>query len=378
MCEAPNKLPDGTLVACRECWQCKERRVDDWVGRCIAESQAALRTYSITLTYGRDEDDSSDHIRAALLTYSDVQKYLKRLRKSGYVVRYFAVGEYGSTKGRAHWHLIVFYYSNVEVIEERKHHNALVEAGLKKGKALPIPTGPVPEHEISTRPPGEKLQEVRFSEAHWQHGWSCWEELRDGYEASASRAVRYVCKYLTDADKADEFRQGHMGLSKKPPLGHEYFKRRAAEHVQQGLAPQDLFYTFPDVLDTKGKPKRFLLGGVSADNFLASYVEALTGIVRPRKPTPEDPPGSWNEYQGELWRWIEGYLTLQAPYSELVSEYLDGLAADMVENDKWLRKENEQKARREAEARRQRWGLMATPKLNGALGFIRAKGGGPL
>lgn len=334
MCEAPNKLPDGTLVACRECKQCSGRKIDDWTGRCIAESQAALRTFSITLTYGRDASNNPDHIRAAVLTYSDVQKYFKRLRASGYVVRYFAVGEYGSEKGRAHWHLIVFYGDNSHVIAEREEHNALVAAKQKRGKIRPIPDGPVPEHEISTRPPGEKLQEVRFSEAHWQHGWSCWEELLDGYDASAARAVRYVCKYLQKGRLTDEWQQNHMGLSKKPPLGDAYFRDLAQQHVLQGLSPQDLFYSYPDVLDAKGERKRFLLGGVTADNYLDYYLEALTGYAKPERPKE----GGKRErliYEADLLRWVlRAYNYKRRPNSELVEEYLDRLTAPLAEASK--------------------------------------------
>lgn len=306
MCTAPNKLPDGTLVGCRECWQCRETRIDDWVGRCIAESKAASRTFSITLTYGRDEKGQVDHLRAALLTYSDVQKYIKRLRKSGYDVRYFGVGEYGSAKGRAHWHLILFF------------------------------TGPVPDHEISTRAPNGDLREVRFSDQHWQHGWSLWEELLDGYDASAAGAVRYVCKYLVK-DSEDEASQ-MLGprMSKKPPLGDEWFRQRAAQYVKQGLAPQDLYYTFPDVFGKDGKRRRFRLAGVSADNFIRYYVEALTGAPMPPMPKAGDKHGRLH-YEVALTRWIYKALSPEArmPNSELVEEWLDALIAPLTEAQKY-------------------------------------------
>ena len=116
MCISPNTLSDGTQVACRNCWQCRADRINDWVGRCIAESKTAVASHAITLTYGRvhlsTENDAygdAEHPRAAVLTYSDVQKYFKLLRRHGYPLRYFAVGEYGSLKGRAHWHIIAFW-----------------------------------------------------------------------------------------------------------------------------------------------------------------------------------------------------------------------------------------------------------------------------
>ncbi len=332
MCIAPNTLPDGTEVGCRECWQCRERKIDDWVGRCIAESKTAKRTFSISLTYGRDEGDNVDHIRAALLTYSDVQKYFKRLRKSGYVVRYFAVGEYGSAKGRAHWHLIVFYYDNASVIADRKLYNAEVEAGLRRGKLLPVPSSAVPEHEISARGSDGDLRDVRFSDAHWQHGHAVWEELLDGYDASASRAVRYVCKYLLKDSQDDASQMLGPRLSKKPPLGDAYLRDLARRYVEQGLAPQDLFYSFADVRAKDGQLKRFLLGGVSADNFMSYYVEALTGHAMPVRPTGGGKHARL-EYEVALTQWIMRAISPAArmPNSALVEEWLDALIAPLNE-----------------------------------------------
>ena len=81
MCKAPLVLDDGTEVACRYCSQCVDRKITDWVGRNIAESKSAVKTFAVTLTYGRDRRGDVDHVRAFLLTYSDVQKYLKLLRR---------------------------------------------------------------------------------------------------------------------------------------------------------------------------------------------------------------------------------------------------------------------------------------------------------
>lgn len=230
MCANPRKLPDGIEAACHKCWQCRENRVNDWVGRCIAESKTALACHSITLTYGRDEAGNEDHLRAALLTYSDVQKYFKRLRKNGYPLRYFVAGEYGSEKGRSHWHLIAFW------------------------------TERVPPHELNKR----------FIEEHWKDGWSHW-------EAPSYASIRYVMKYISKDIGAAE-RQGHVSLSKKPPLGAAYFDWLAGEYVRQGLAPQDLFYWFPEAIDRRtGKPRLFHLakGSASADLFVAAYLRRI-------------------------------------------------------------------------------------------------------
>ena len=124
MCLNPILLPNGQEVACHQCWQCVRRRIDDWQGRCIAESLTSRAAHVVTLTYGRDRRyGAADHLQAAVLTYSDVQRFLKHLRGYGdraakkHPVRYFCCGEYGHMKGRAHWHCLLFWQGEVPDIE---------------------------------------------------------------------------------------------------------------------------------------------------------------------------------------------------------------------------------------------------------------------
>ncbi|MER9280545.1 hypothetical protein [Mesorhizobium sp. M0522] len=179
----------------------------------------------MTLTYG-----GGLTARSEVLTYSDVQKYLKRLRKSGHKFRYFAVGEYGSKKGRAHWHLILFYQSE----------------------------------------PPEMEMDARIDEKHWPHGFSQW-------EIASNASMRYCVKYLYKDAGADESKQAKFVLSKNPAIGVPYFRKLAMDYALQGVSPRDSFYWFPDVLNSKtGKPEQFYLSKISAAGavFLSSFVEA--------------------------------------------------------------------------------------------------------
>jgi len=223
MCLAPIMIPTGQEIACRNCWQCRAAKVDDWVGRNTAESLTARASHSITLTYGPDENGNEDHIRAKVLTYSDVQKFIKRLRKDGYPCRYFACGEYGDEKGRAHWHLMIYWL------------------------------GAVPDVPL----------EKRFTLEQWKHGWAY-------FEMPHENSVRYICKYITK-NIGKEGRQAKMAMSKKPPLGAAYFQQRANWYVDQGLAPKEPFYSFPDILDGKGNAQKFYLKGASREIFLRAY-----------------------------------------------------------------------------------------------------------
>ncbi len=251
MCIAPNTLPDGTQVACHECWQCREQAINDWVGRNIAESKTSTACHAVTLTYGRGRANEILHERAVILTYSDVQKYLKLLRRHGFPVRYFVTGEFGSLKGRAHWHIMLYW-------QER-----------------------VPEHVL----------DENFMEQHWPHGWSFWTR-------PTAHAVRYNCKYI-QKDMGEAERQGHLAMSKKPPLGAAYFQQVAEQYVRQGLAPQTLEYSFPEVRRRKADGRLevvpFMLKDRSGELFLDGFMQ------------------KWREaYPGQPW-----------PRSVLLEEYLD-------------------------------------------------------
>lgn len=202
--------------------QCFSVRAQDWVGRCIAESRTSVANRFVTLTYGGGLVPSSE-----VLTYSDVQKYLKRLRKAGHKFRYFAVGEYGSAKGRAHWHLILFYQAE---------------------------------------PPGGYLH-ARSDEKHWPHGFS-------QSEVASNASIRYCVKYLYKDLGSDEAKQAKFVLSKNPAIGVPYFRKLGMDYAKQGVSPRDNFYWFPDVRNSKtGLPEKFYLSKQSA--VMAEYMRSF-------------------------------------------------------------------------------------------------------
>lgn len=214
MCRTPNRLDDGTEVACRKCWQCKRNRVNDLVGRCIAESKYAKQTYAVTLTYANDAG-----VNAVSLVYKNVQDFMKRLRKR-YKVRYICAGEYGTAKGRAHWHIILFF----------------------KGEAPKIE------------------QDVRVNWEYWTHGFSY-------FQQPDWKGFQYVLKYVlkdTDLDSADS----HLAMSKKPPLGYEFFEQMAKEHVQQAILPRSYKYKIAGVRKDNGTEKVFMMQGKTRENFM--------------------------------------------------------------------------------------------------------------
>lgn len=223
MCVEPTILDSG-LVECRYCWQCQKDRVNDLVGRCIAEQTTSTETFAVTLTYDDNKlpDDRKAH--AGVLVYKDVQDFLKRLRKQYPTVRYIVAGEYGSKKGRAHWHMILFFY----------------------GKA--------PKLKIETR------EMWKF----WPWGFSYFQ--KPDYEG-----LKYVLKYVLK-DQDAKTSTGHLAMSKKPPLGFMWFQELAEKHVKQGIAPQTFSYSFPDQFDKNGKRRKFRLRGVMREKYLEQYL----------------------------------------------------------------------------------------------------------
>lgn len=245
MCTQPVTLRSGQVIACRECEQCKATRRSDWIGRCIAESKTYPNANVVTFSYGAEYirnrryldhagskaslkvGASALNLHAQQLFYSDFQDLLKRWRKRNkFPLRFLCVGEYGTEKERAHWHAILWW------------------------------KGDVPEHQLKTE---------MYHQEHWKHGFSYWDALTG---ASANYVVKYIRK-----DVDDDSAQTNFSMSRSPALGRFYFETLAARYVEQGLAPQDASYSFPEVVNSKGERYQYWLHNVSLDQFLASYVD---------------------------------------------------------------------------------------------------------
>lgn len=233
MCITPCYLDDGTEVACRYCWQCKENRVNDLVGRCIAESRYAKKTYAVTLTYANEAG-----VNAVTLTYKDIQVFMKRLRRRYGKVRYICAGEYGTEKGRAHWHIGLFFYEN------DPHPQNMPQ--LRFGEELPP-------------------NEYRVDWEPWEHGFSYFQEPQfDGGD------FRYLMKYAIkdqDLDSSDR----KLSMSKKPPLGHQFMMDLAKRHVDEAVIPRSYKYKIAGVRKNNGQEKIFMMQGQTREDFMTAF-----------------------------------------------------------------------------------------------------------
>lgn len=114
MCAQPFR-PGGLVeYACGGCSPCHINRKRLWTSRLMLESHQHEVSSFVTLTYNEENVPSDGSLHAP-----DVTNFLKRLRWNLGLqrVRYFAVGEYGESTWRPHYHLALFGVMDQDLIE---------------------------------------------------------------------------------------------------------------------------------------------------------------------------------------------------------------------------------------------------------------------
>ncbi len=97
------KYPDGLLVPCGRCVECRIAKAREWETRLVHESKYYEKKCFVTLTYN-NECLPKDYS----LKKKELQKWIKRLRKRTKAkIKYYACGEYGTQKWRPHYHIII-------------------------------------------------------------------------------------------------------------------------------------------------------------------------------------------------------------------------------------------------------------------------------
>lgn len=97
--------PRTLYLKCGRCVECEINKTREWATRICLEAKHHDKNCVLTLTY------SSEHCPKGLVK-KDVQDFLKRLFKNEKLkgVKRFYCGEYGSKRGRPHYHCILFGY----------------------------------------------------------------------------------------------------------------------------------------------------------------------------------------------------------------------------------------------------------------------------
>lgn len=107
LCKNPYIAPGRKAHGCGQCLPCRVNRRAIWAHRILLESMEHSDNAFITLTYDEQHIPPGDDLRPG-----DLQKFFKKLRKSfaPRKLRYFAIGEYGETTYRPHYHAALFGY----------------------------------------------------------------------------------------------------------------------------------------------------------------------------------------------------------------------------------------------------------------------------
>lgn len=222
--------PEVMLIPCGQCIGCRIRQREDWTTRIELEARQYLpeEVWFITLTYNDEhvpgmilktgellrgsqyvwKPGSEKPESVQILLYTDVQKFLKRLRKASRErLRYFIAGEYGEQTARPHYHMILYGWHPTDL----KHLYKIQHNGYYTSKWMEDIWG---------------MGNIQIAQA-------------------TPETYRYVAGYVTkkmyeiDGEKANVYYE--LGqpkpfacMSLKPGLGDQYYQEHKKEIWRQG------------------------------------------------------------------------------------------------------------------------------------------------
>jgi len=232
-------------VSCRKCWQCKRKRVNDFVGRALCEAAYSDYTMSLTLTYAPDRSDGADKY----LTPAHFQKFIRALRDAHHKIRYIVVGEYGELRNRAHFHAILFGTDTYDpdTGQRRKRPQACSSTN--------------PAHLIGDIPNKENCHIP-----YWPHG-HIWAD-----HGADEASLRYTLKYVL---KSDDKSNHWFSLSKKPTIGRRFFKEKAQRHRDMGIFPRGTDYMPPG--GTRSRP--YQMAGATLRDCILDIIDGQEDLM---------------------------------------------------------------------------------------------------
>lgn len=160
------KDKDWIPVPCGKCPKCLERRKESWCFRLKKQDEVSASSLFVTLTYDNEHVPRSKN-GFLTLDKDDFQNFMKALRRNNDMyyeasdrftrlpalgdpikISYYAVGEYGSTTSRPHYHAIIFNASDTALQKSWKHGHidigtfstgsvSYVASYLNKGRVVP-------------------------------------------------------------------------------------------------------------------------------------------------------------------------------------------------------------------------------------------------
>nr|CAI9751494.1 replication initiation protein [Microvirus sp.]CAI9751515.1 replication initiation protein [Microvirus sp.] len=206
-----------TRIPCGKCIGCRNDNARRWSARCYNEAQyVGLKNCCfVTLTFNNKMLYSREHPWS--LDKKAFSGFIKRLRsriKDKYGidgVRFFSCGEYGSLKGRPHYHMLIFGFN-------------FPDKQVMKGPKYPKKLQP---HTILGRTIFNYTSD--FLNSCWSpagsdesFGFATISDLT--YEDCAYTA-RYVLKKLGNFEKSNNRESEFINASRMPGLGYDFFHR---------------------------------------------------------------------------------------------------------------------------------------------------------
>jgi hypothetical protein len=239
MCVSPNRVHfqkgpkfEPVNVPCGKCWACRQNRQNDLAAKVLMELAVSEWSVYLTLTYGDDRTPPSERYAIKMIEKEHFRNFWRKVKftEGLSAIRGVWCGEYGSKKGRTHFHCIM----------------------LGNG----------------TKPELPNFNEEREYMPAWPYGFVYAEPVH-------RQNIEYVTKYLTFPDhpkrKRDNAAQRNewVNYSKYPPLGINYVYELAAQYADEKLMPRDFRVNPPGA----NRKKRYQISGVSQNLFLQRLYE---------------------------------------------------------------------------------------------------------
>lgn len=220
------EYPNVIKIPCGKCLACRLKYARTWANRCMLEAKYHKQNWFVTLTYKSEFlPFVGDY---ATLRKSDFQKFMKRLRDNysrkypdAEKFRYFMCGEYGTKKGRPHYHFLAFGLELFDLVPdsiEKTKTGKLqyISEFVNRAWSVYTPDGLEPDFIDDKGHKMSYLGRVRISEFNWN---------------TASYVARYSLKKHVVDDfngKSDEF---YDNLNMQRPyvsmsngIGKEYYE----------------------------------------------------------------------------------------------------------------------------------------------------------
>ncbi|QXP44135.1 MAG: replication initiator protein [Arizlama microvirus] len=112
LCRYPYIPKEGGAFPCGRCIPCRVAARRLWTHRIMLESDCHEASSFVTLTYNPENFPSDGSLNPEHLQLWKKRLRIDYFRKTGKLLRFYCVGEYGDKTFRPHYHAIVFGYSS--------------------------------------------------------------------------------------------------------------------------------------------------------------------------------------------------------------------------------------------------------------------------